>query len=455
MSPSGAGRWTAVAALALLLLVPMPPTRADATPGTDDGYTLSLVSPPNFNALAPYVYNYHGSAYPALDFAGKYAGDLIYIDTSDRMDWFDPNNGSSGDISGPLTLLYQTTPANSGPEDQLDNEFLLDTPSPVALLIGNLTTSPGPLTVETVDLANGTISLVTTPVEFENDVQADYNGDGTVVVFNATNIGGEPTYFVNMYNHTSWYAGLNIGIAANNIYWIPALRSFVDVQGIMVTQYSVDGTSIAQAGRVWFNNSAVHSITGVNGAVYDAATGKIAFWDATNAGWYYLVVGSSGGRITPAGSYAYFSNEIIYTERYCYTSPYVWSVDSPAPSLVGPTQLFSPFNNSTEPAPNVLGRQYGSGGNSNFLFENPNSTASILSLNASLVDRDSLRSGSFVWATTAPPPVPPTNSTGSVGSSIPWDGTVWWYGGSIAACWGGGTLAFVWWKRHPRPDPPR
>ncbi len=420
-----------------------------------DGYYLSLISLPNFNPLSSYVYNNHGSAYPAFDFAGKYAGDLIYIDTSDRMDWFDPYNGSSGNLSAPLTLLYQTTAAHSGPEDQIDNEFLLDTPNDVALLMGNLTRSPGFLTVETVDLTNGTVSLVTTPARFENNVQADYIGNGTVVVFNATGVGGEPTYLVNMYNHTAWYAGQDIGISANNIYWVPQLGSFLDIQGTMVTQYAVSPTSLSEVGRIWLNNSAVHSITGVNGVVYDPTTRQMALWESTNAGWYYLVVGSTpSGRISAAGSYAFFSNDIIYAQRYCYTSPYVWSVDSPPPALTGPSVLFSPFNNSTRAAPNLVGRQQGSGGNSNFLFENPYATSTIVSLNGSLVGVPSLPPSDFVWASTQPSVTPEKSTVPSSAppptSSTPWAASLWWYVGSVGASAAGISLVVVWWGRLER-----
>ncbi len=402
----------AAVVVALLLVLPLAGTRASTQ---ILGYTIQTVTLPSFASLSSYVYNDHGSAYPAYDFAGKYAGDLIYIDSSSRMDWYSPSNGSAGSISGPLSLLYQTT---TGLEDQIDNEFMLDTPYDVALLYGNATTSPGHVTVETVNLSTGAIHSAVSPSLMENAIQADYIGGGVVVVFNATSLGGEPTYFTNVLNGTSWYSGLNIGIAPGNIYWVWQLDSFIDVQGTVFTQYRVSNDQLVQVARVWANNSAVSSISAANGVQYNGQ--QLAFWLSTNAGWYDVVLSAPSSDLTiqRAGSYAYFGGYVPYIEHYDYTSTYVWAVQNSGPGLTGPSVLLDMFTNSTLTAPNVLGRQAGSGGWSNYLFENPMSTSEILSLNASLAVNGTLGPNQFVYAAQPPPPV--TGGGAGPGSATGW-----------------------------------
>ena len=132
-----------------------------STTGFEENYNLSLITLPNFAPLSAYLHHYPVQD-PTVAFAGSCAGALLYIDTSSKLDCFNPYDGTVRNLSAPLTLLYQQTPGLSA---QIDNEFQLDTPGSMALLYGNLTTAPGNVTVETVDLTNGSIHLVRPPGE--------------------------------------------------------------------------------------------------------------------------------------------------------------------------------------------------------------------------------------------------------------------------------------------------
>jgi hypothetical protein len=431
-----AGLLTAVFAALVLAAPPIAgapfhvessPRALEETGGYGVNFNISLISLPNFNPLTTYLHNYR-SQYPTYDFAGKYAGGLVYIDNFSRFVYFNPYSGATQTLSAAVTLLYQQTPGLSA---QIDNEFQLDTPYDVALLYGNLTTSPGNLTVETVSLSNGSIRQVTTGVQMENDVQADYLGGGLVAVFNSTGIRGYPTYLVNVYNGTSWAAGPQIGIAADNVYWVQQFNSFFNVQGTHLSQFKLEGASLVQVAQAYFNSSAVTSISAVDGSVYNPGQQQLAFDLATNDGDYIEVAHVPGGLLHQAGSYAYLSNLSWAVQRYVYTSQFIWTARQ---AFSGPTVLFDPFDNETLTAPNLVGRQEGSGANGNFEFTNPYAYTTYVSLNASQIGKPSLAPNQFLWAWSISGQ---TTSTGLPSTAIPtlfgvpdW---IWVLGGIIVA----------------------
>jgi hypothetical protein len=376
-----------------------------STTGFEENYNLSLITLPNFAPLSAYLHNYRVQ-YPTVAFAGSCAGALLYIDTSSKLDCFNPYDGTVRSLSAPLTLLYQQTPGLSA---QIDNEFQLDTPGSTALLYGNLTTSPGNVTVETVDLTNGSIHLVTTPVKMENGIQADYIGSGDVVIFNATGVGGLPTYFTNIYNGTSWRAGPSIGFAPNNVYWVWQLGAFVDAVGLELVEFQVVGNTLVQAGTSWFNYSGMTSVDAVDGLVYNAGSHHLAVDLSTNLGNYVEVAHFGSSKIAQSGSYGYLSTLALDLQRYSYTSSFVWSTTG-----AGASQLFDPFTNGTESVPNLVGRQESSGANGNFEFTNPTSTAQYVSVNSSLAGLSALSQNEFIWAWQ-----PPSSSGTSVGAAPP------------------------------------
>lgn len=368
---------------------PRPALETDAF---EANYNLSVVTLPNFNPLTAYLDNYRFQ-YPTIAFAGSCAGGILYIDNSSRLDCFDPYGSTVRNLTGPLTLLYQATP---GLPAQIDNEFQLDSGSSVALLYGNLTTSPGDLTVETVDLSNGTVHQLTTPVQMDNTLQADYIGDGTVAIFNGTDVGGSPTYLADVYNGSCWPAGPSIGFAPNNIYWVPQLESFIDAAGLQLVQFGFNGRSLTELGHVWFNDSAIDRVDAVDGLVYNPANGRIALDLSTNLGNYLEVATAGSGTIAQKGSYGALIAYSLAAQRYTYSSTYVWATRAGGG---GQTVLLDPFDNATLSAPGLVGRQESSGANGNFEFTDPETTGLYLSLNASLVNRTSLGQSQIIWAT--------------------------------------------------------
>ncbi len=396
------------------------------TVGYGRNYELSLDSLPDFACLSAYVYTYRTCEYPVYDYAGRYAGSIVYIDNSSRMHYYDPWTGAEGAISAPLTLLYQKSAGPYTLEAQVDNEFQLDTPGDVALLYGNLTTAPGRLTVEAVWLSNGSVRQMTTPVEMGNFVQADYVGGGNVAIFNMTVNGTgvaelRPAYVVNLWNDTSLEQSTPIGFAPDNIYWVWQLHSFIDAQGTMTSQYVLHGETLDMAGRVWLNNSEFTTFGAAQGAVYDARDGRVAIDLEGNVGTgptYYEILNVSGGTLHARGSYSFASPYWAYIQRYSYTSQHIWATYL---GLYGKTVLWDPFNNATLTVPNLLGRQGGSGTNGNYEFTDPNTTSTYLSLNGSLVGDYDMHRNQFVWANATSTPAasgPPRSgwySTGPLG----------------------------------------
>jgi hypothetical protein len=80
--PPGAGAHSVRNSLANI--VPLP-----GTSGFDENYNLSVITLPNFASLSGYLHNYRVQ-YPTIAFAGACSGALLYIDTSARMDCFNP-----------------------------------------------------------------------------------------------------------------------------------------------------------------------------------------------------------------------------------------------------------------------------------------------------------------------------------------------------------------------------
>jgi hypothetical protein len=353
-----------------------------------DGFNLSEITLPGFTNLSAYTENYRGQ-YPTVGFSGQCSAGMLYITNASRMACFTPANGTSWNISSPIRLLYQET---AGLQAQIDNEFQLDTPYDIALLYGNLSKSAGNVTVETVNLTTGAIHLATSPVRMENGIQADYVGGGNVVIFNATNIGGSPTWFTNVLNGTSWEAGLSLGISPDNIYWVWQLRSFIDVQGLHMTQFKVSNGALVDTSSVYFNHTGLSNVTAVDGLQFGVASSRFAVDLSTNLGSYIAVGKISHGKIEQHGSYAFLSSRDLYVQRYSYSSNYLWAMDG------SKTILFDPIDNLSLPAPNLVGRQDGSGANGNFEFANPYCAASYLSLNESLVGLSTRAPNEFVWA---------------------------------------------------------
>lgn len=407
-----------IAAIALvgIFLLPAPsvavsPRHASA-PVRVDGYSLQGISLPNFAYLYPYLYNYR-LQYPVVDFTSPCAGGILYIDNSSKMDCFNPTTRVVTVLSGALTLLHQRT---AGIQAQIDNEFQLDTPYDVALLYGNRTTSPGNVTLETLNLTTGTITIVDTPVPMANGLQCDYVGKGIVIAWNGTGADGAPE-MTNMSNGTSWRSGLSVGVAPDNVYWVSQLNAFIDIAGTHMAELKIVGNAVKNVGNAWANRSGLTSITAVDGVLYNATTGQVAVTEATNLGPYMFIGKLTGGALTKAGTVAYLTPFSFYVQRYAYTLPFVWAINTTAGyASTGPTVLVNPFGNVTRFVPNLVTRANASGANGNYEFTNPYSVADYLSLNVSLIGNATRAPNQFVWATAISPPQP-TPGTGSNGGS--------------------------------------
>lgn len=356
-----------------------------------DGYQLRQIALPGFAYLYNYVYNYR-DAYPVLAFTGPCSGGVLYLTNASKLDCYTVANATAWAISPALTLLYQRT---AGIQAQIDNEFQLDEATGDAILYGNLTTTAGDLTVEVVNLTTGIVRMATTPVPMANSVQCDDLGAWLVTCFNATGTNGAPE-LTNLSNGTSWRSGLGVGVAADNVYWVPQLGAFINVAGTHFAELKLEagGTKIVNVGNAWTNRSGLSSVSAVNGILYNAATGELCAQLSTNLGDVTSVVKLTNGVLTPLGAYDYLTTTTLYVQRYAYTTPYVWSLTSGSVTV-----LTDPFTNSTISAPNLVSRANGSGANSNYEFSDPYSTGIALSLTTSLTGNATRAPNQFVYAT--------------------------------------------------------
>lgn len=386
-----------VLAVAVLLLSGLPTAAAASPTLTVGGYNLRLVSLPGFAYLYSYVYNYR-DAYPVLGFpgTGQCAAGILYITNASRLACYATGNSTVWNVSAPLTLLHQRT---TGIQAQIDNEFQLDATYDEALLYGNLSTSPGPVSLEAVNLTTGHVLSATTPVPMANSIQCDYVGNGLVVTFNATGTGKAPE-ITNLSNGTSWPSGLSVGVAADNTYWVPQLDAFIDVAGPHLAELRLTngGRSMANVGNAWGNRTGLSSVTAADGIAYDAADQKIAVDEATNLGTMRIVASVAGGLLTPHGEWTAIETSVLYLNRYAYTSPYVWTLNGTT------TVLDDPFTNVTQSAPNFVTRLNSSGADNDYEFTDPTTTGRVLSLNVSLLGLSSRAPNQFVYGEVPPPP---------------------------------------------------
>lgn len=385
-----------ILAVALLALSGLPSAHAVA-PTSVDGYTLSVVYLPGFAYLYPYLYNYR-DAYPVLGFpgTGQCSAGILYITNASKLACYGIGNATVWNVSGALTLLHQRT---SGIQGQIDNEFQLDTTYGEALLYGNLSTSPGPVTIESVNLTTGAILEATTPVPMANSIQCDYLGGGIVATLNGTGTNGAPE-LTNLSNGTSWRSGLSVGVATNNAYWVPELDAFIDVAGPHLAELRLTngGRSMANVGNAWGNRTGVNSVTAADGIAYNAATSQIAVDEATNLGTERIVASVAGGLLTPKGAWDALVSQVLYLNRYTYTSSYDWALNGTS------TVLVDPFTNGTQAVPNLVTRLNSSGADNDYEFTDPTTTARLLSLNVSLLGLSSRAPNEFVYAAIPPPP---------------------------------------------------
>jgi len=257
-----------------------------------------------------------------------------------------------------VTPLFQTYASYPG---MLGNEFFLDYGYDVAVLVGTLHTDDENLSVEVVNLTTGAVSMARdiAPADPYNQ-QVSYIGNDTVLVLSQNWSSPQSIHCqgdcpatvegVNVRTGQTWPAASLGFFEANNVYWLPQKRQFLNVEahgasGDEVQQWNETDDSAGQptfslASSVKFDQAL--TVDWVNGMAYNATTQRIAFSAGGNGVIRTYVLGySSNGLLTAAREAKY--DRMLNIQRYAYTSPYVMG-----PFQNGIQYLIDPWNGSVE-----------------------------------------------------------------------------------------------------------
>ena len=337
---------------------------------------------PNFNPMTRYMQGNieYPHQWPTLSSSPDQPLGIYFIDDSYFFDYLSLPGGKLVRVA-PVTPLYAYLTGPGAYGQMIDNVFYLESGYDTALLFGTQDQYGTSVALELVNLSSDGVLFwntgwPTTPL----NQQANYVGNDTVVV---TSENGSMEAF-DLADQTQWSAGRLAFFEANNLYWIPQLREWVNVEahnstGDFVQQLS---SSTDSEGRLTFTPvsdfafDAGIPMNWVNGIGYNAtygAYGAIAF-SGGNARlgmvFTWVVPFGPNGTLTPRGitrADGYGTPDLITGQRYTYTSSYLLG------GVVGGVQyLYDPWS-QTALATNIAG----SAGvpNGNGVFEGTTSTS--------------------------------------------------------------------------------
>jgi hypothetical protein len=306
-------------------------------------YSEKTLTLPNFNPLHSkmLVNSAYPYQWPVLGSRGIY-----YVDNSDKLDEVLLSNGTVRTVA-PITPVMAY-----GYSQMVDNQFFLEDGYDEALFYG--TPSYDSLIVlELVNLTTGSTLLWKTgwPSDPANQ-QANYVGHNTVVV---TSSNGSMEAF-DLVTRTQWRAGHLPFFEANNLYWIPQLREFINVQADKswndsVQQLDEAGNGFVSVAQIRFANGI--EINWVDGIAYNASYGDygaIAFTGGDSAEQEvdtWLIPIGPGGTLNRTGivaTNAYNTPAAIEGQDYSYTGTYVLGS-----CFFGTQYLYNPWNQTSVP----------------------------------------------------------------------------------------------------------
>jgi hypothetical protein len=384
--PSGAGKWTRVPVLVLVVVVVSTGasqlfSNADTSSNSDQtGLHASL--PPayeyynetyhlvNYDPLTAYVNAHTGFEYPTLSSDTGQAVGIYYVqnETNGKYPFVEQSLATDSVTAiADIIPLYQRF---AGYTAMIDNEFFLDYGYNVALFFGTTTAAGGDYSLELVNLTTGYLYVWnTTSATSPDNQQAQYLGDDIVAVISAN----ESIEGFNLSSHQQWDmypAGLGF-FEANNIYWVPQMDQLINVEAdsgtgdeveVLGEGVGVDPTFTLEQTIAW---SSGHPVNGVNGigfnASYSTGTPAIIFSAEEGASDSHLAFNvllpyvsntfSSTNRLTLAGDSitggcGSADNSALAIQRYVFTSQYfACTVRSGA----YPTFVWDPWNGKTQP----------------------------------------------------------------------------------------------------------
>jgi hypothetical protein len=261
---------------------------------------------PDYASLSRYACNGQGAGacgasvqVPLLSWT---ADGAFYVNASDDLVFYSFPNGTAQLIARNWTPLFQNFMNYGGIEDTewitADGSYVYTYGCPTACQKGTN------LEFEAANVTTGAIVTHTwnvTVADTLNNAQGDMIGlDGSYGDADLINQTGVVRLF-DLANRTEWVAGRLAFFEANNIYWVPELSSYIDVQAggsvqDRVVQYRFNGIGFRAVYAGYWGSGVVSEL--VNGLVYNLTAHQIDF-EAGSYGNEYLVtdrlsIGASG-----------------------------------------------------------------------------------------------------------------------------------------------------------------
>lgn len=342
-------------------------------------YTESTIHLSGFDPMVGMLYTHqNGTAgqIPTLSSSAVQPAGIYYVTNASQLVYYDLATAAVNTVAN-VTVLYQRFGQYQG---MLENEFSLEAGFDVAVFFGSLTNgSTGPYYIETVNVSGGGVTMEAGWGLDRANQQYDYIGYGNTLVFSSNG----SVVDVNTFNHTCARVGTVAFFEANNVYLLPQLHQFIDVEAEgsshdRVAQYRY---AFAANGSVsWiplFTTTALRTapyvVNAVDGLGYNATwrNGEAAIAYYVNAAassdtaytytvglnasgelnWSNSVVSASRGTagVDPGGHL--FPSSSFGGQRYDYTSNYVFDVPLPTTEPYSDIQtLYDPWNQTFETA---------------------------------------------------------------------------------------------------------
>ncbi|MGA8303286.1 MAG: fibronectin type III domain-containing protein [Thermoplasmata archaeon] len=247
-------------------------------------YTNTTFDLPGFTSLSGYIDDHSDTQIPVLSYTSdgtfyvNSSGDLVFYSFPDR----------SIERIAPWDMLYDQI----GYVGELNNYFYLTFDGSYAYEMGCATprcSSPGALTVYAVNVTTGRsfiwntgVSVMNTPTNAQVNLVGRNGNDSlmSLVTSNGT------IRLYNPWNGTAWIAGTIPYFEANNIYWVPFLNSFVNVEAGGSTADEVEqlelegpgsGTSFVPVFGPVVNGPGGIKSNGVNGLAFNLTLDEMSY----------------------------------------------------------------------------------------------------------------------------------------------------------------------------------
>ncbi|MGB7124861.1 MAG: fibronectin type III domain-containing protein [Thermoplasmata archaeon] len=277
-------------------------------------YTNTTYVLPDFNPVSAYVYDHSGTQVPVLSYTSD---GTYYINGSDDLVYYSFPNRTVTLIS-PWEMLYDKI----GYLGELNNYLYLTLDGAYAYEVGCTTagcglTSHDPLVEYAVNVTTGRSFTWDTGIWAANtstNANANMvgrNGNDSLMTLVTSN---GALWLHNPWNNTTWRAGTLPYFEANNLYWVPFLNSYINIQADGATTDEIEqvelegfgsGTSFRPVFGPAVNGPGGVTSNGVNGLVFNLTLNEMAYDYGASAGNVQTVYVLSNGVLSHMVSYSF------------------------------------------------------------------------------------------------------------------------------------------------------